>query len=156
DGDSRFDMDVAGRAWFGYVGERMTGLTPGEAKMQPLVSNRDKMPGDILFEVVETRLSPTVVGKVGCGHLEYDKLWKVAQRCTCKPVKIGGISAQLFEGLLTNNYYKSRRDLVMDLSIALNEEYHRLADAGCPIVQVEEPSIHETIGISDDKEMSPD
>jgi 5-methyltetrahydropteroyltriglutamate--homocysteine methyltransferase len=156
DGDSRFDMDVAGRAWFGYVAERMKGLTPGESKSQPLVSNRDKLPGDILFEVMETRLTPTVLEKVGRGPLEYDRLWKTAQRCTHKPVKLGGISAQLLEGLMSNQHYKSRRDLVMDLSIALNAEYHELADAGCPIVQVEEPSIHETIGIADNKELTPD
>jgi 5-methyltetrahydropteroyltriglutamate--homocysteine methyltransferase len=97
-----------------------------------------------------------VVGKIGRGPLEYDRLWKVAQRCTTKPVKLGGISAQLLEGIMTNRHYKSRRDLVMDISVALNEEYHALADAGCPIVQVEEPSIHETVGIASDTEMTPD
>src|SRR3979490_2343080 len=25
---------------------------------------------------------------------------------------------------------------------ALNEEYHELADAGCPVIQIEEPQIH--------------
>ncbi len=25
---------------------------------------------------------------------------------------------------------------------ALNEEYHDLAEAGCPVIQVEEPQIH--------------
>src|SRR5882724_9183509 len=156
DGDSRFDMDVAGRSWFAYVADRLDGLSPGVLKPQPLVSNRDKQPGDILFEVVETRLSPTVVDKIRRGPLEYDLLWKVAQRCTLKPVKLGGISAQLFEGLLTDRHYGDRRQLVMDLSAVLNEEYHRLADVGCPIIQVEEPSIHETIGIVDDQVMTPD
>ena len=30
---------------------------------------------------------------------------------------------------------------------ALHEELTELADAGCPIIQVEEPCIHETVGI---------
>jgi 5-methyltetrahydropteroyltriglutamate--homocysteine methyltransferase len=34
----------------------------------------------------------------------------------------------------------------MDMSVALNREYHALADAGAPIVQVEEPAIHQVIG----------
>jgi 5-methyltetrahydropteroyltriglutamate--homocysteine methyltransferase len=156
DGDSRFDMDVAGRSWFAYVGERLKGLAPGELRQQLVASNRDKQPGDILFEVVETRLSPSVIGKIERGPLEYDRLWKVAQRYTEKPVKLGGISAQLFEGLLTNNFYRDRRELVMDISTVLNEEYHQLADAGCPIIQVEEPAIHESVGIVDDKVMTPD
>ena len=31
------------------------------------------------------------------------------------------------------------------MSAALNREYHALADAGAPIVQVEEPAIHQAI-----------
>ncbi len=156
DGDSRFDMDVAGRSWFAYVGERTEGMEPGEAKSQPLASNRDKVPGDILFEVMETRLPHNVTAKVGRGPLEYARLWKIAQRCTCRPVKLGGISAQIVEGLMANQHYEDRRDLVMDLSDVMNAEYHELADAGCPIIQVEEPCIHETVGIVEDQVMSPD
>ena len=156
DGDSRFDMDVAGRSWFAYVGERTEGMVPGEVKSQPLASNRDKEPGDILFEVMETRLPHNVTSKVGRGPLEYARLWKIAQRCTCRPVKLGGISAQIVEGLNANQHYKDRRDLVMDLSDVLNAEYHELADAGCPIIQIEEPCIHETVGIVDDAVLSPD
>ena len=33
----------------------------------------------------------------------------------------------------------------MDLSVALNREYHALADAGAPLVQIEEPAIHQVI-----------
>ena len=154
DGDSRFDMDVAGRSWFAYVGERLKGLSPGEIKRQPYASGRNRQPGDLLYEVVETRLSPTVVGKVERGPLEYGSLWKLAQRCTCHPVKLGGISAQEYAKILIDDHYRDRRKLIMDLSIELNKEYHELADAGCPIIQVEEPSIHESIGIVDMKEVT--
>jgi 5-methyltetrahydropteroyltriglutamate--homocysteine methyltransferase len=47
--------------------------------------------------------------------------------------------------MLTNEHYKSRSDLLTDLSIALNKEYHALADAGAPLVQIEEPAIHQVI-----------
>jgi 5-methyltetrahydropteroyltriglutamate--homocysteine methyltransferase len=33
----------------------------------------------------------------------------------------------------------------MDLSAALNREYHALADCGAPLVQIEEPAIHQVI-----------
>lgn len=156
DGDARFDNDVAGRSWFAYTTERLHGVGAPEARSQPLSSNRDKQPGDILFEVMETRLPPVVIGPVSRRCLEYARLWKSAQRRTDKPMKFGGISAQEVEVLLTNDYYKSRRDLVMDLSTAFNEEYHELADAGCPAIQIEEPALHEVIGIHDDPILTPE
>jgi len=47
--------------------------------------------------------------------------------------------------MLTNHHYKERSELLTDLSIALNKEYHALAYAGAPIVQIEEPAIHQVI-----------
>jgi 5-methyltetrahydropteroyltriglutamate--homocysteine methyltransferase len=155
DGDARFDMDVAGRSWFIYVAERLGGLEGFDIGPQALTSNRDKQPGDILYEVMETRMPPRVTGRVARGHLEYGRLWKAAQRLTSKPVKFGSVSGQLLEAIVRNEYYRDRRELVMDLSAALNEEYHGLADAGCPIIQIEEPSIHETVGIIADPVMTP-
>ena len=64
---------------------------------------------------------------------------------TDKPVKIGSISAQILALMLTNEHYKDRLDLLMDLSAALNSEYHALADAGAPLVQIEEPAIHQIV-----------
>lgn len=155
DGDARFDNDVGGRSWFAYVVERLNGIGEPDSRVQALASNRDKEPGDILFEIMETRLSPLVVGPVSRNHLEYARLWRSAQRFSTKPVKFGGVSAQLLEAIITNSYYKDRRELVMDLSATLNEEYHELADAGCPVIQVEEPSLHETVGIIEDKILTP-
>jgi 5-methyltetrahydropteroyltriglutamate--homocysteine methyltransferase len=156
DGDARFDNDVAGRSWFAYATERVNGVGLPQARSQPLIANRDKRPGDILFEVMETRLPPAVVGPVSRKCLEYARLWKSAQRRTDKPMKFGGISAQEVEALIVNDFYKSRRELVMDLSATFNEEYHELADAGCPVIQIEEPTLHEVIGIVDDPVMTPD
>lgn len=156
DGDARFDNDVAGRSWFAYPTERLNGVGSPEARSQPLSANRDKQPGDILFEVMETRLPPTVIGPVSRKSLEYARLWKSAQRRTDKPMKFGGISAQEIEALIVNDFYKSRRELVMDLSATFNEEYHELADVGCPVIQIEEPALHEVTGIVDDPIMTSD
>jgi 5-methyltetrahydropteroyltriglutamate--homocysteine methyltransferase len=150
DGDARFDNDVAGRSWFGYVADRLNGVGLAVARPQPLASNRDKAPGDILYEVIETRLSPPVQGKVSRRSLEYTRLWKTAQRMTKRPMKFGAVSAQILEATLADEYYRDRRELVMELSGTLNEEYHELADAGCPVIQLEEPCLHETAGITED------
>lgn len=156
DGDARFDNDVAGRSWFAYATERLNGVGAPQARSQPLTANRDKTPGDILYEVMETRLPPTTVGPVSRKNLEYAQLWRAAQKRTNKPMKFGGISAQEVEALIVNDFYKDRRELVMDLSSTFNDEYHELADAGCPIIQIEEPALHEITGISHDPVMTPD
>ena len=31
DGEMRFDMDIGGRSWFGYLFDRMEGLAPGSS-----------------------------------------------------------------------------------------------------------------------------
>ncbi len=142
DGEMRFDMDVGGRSWFGYVFDRMSGLAPGGRATAPArqgFEGRAATPGDIVHEFVDTMMPPVVTGPVGAGELQYDAVWKVAQRLSAKPLKMGSCSAQMIERQSIDRYYKDRREAVMAFSAALNEEYHRLADAGCPVIQVEEP-----------------
>jgi 5-methyltetrahydropteroyltriglutamate--homocysteine methyltransferase len=98
----------------------------------------------------------SAVGPVSLKNLEYAQLWRTAQKRTDRPMKFGGISAQEVEALIVNEFYKDRRELVMDLSSTFNEEYHELADAGCKIIQIEEPALHEVTGISHDRVMTPD
>ncbi len=149
DGEMRFDMDIGGRSWFGYLFDRMEGLSRADvrkggaewvARSGP--QRRTDTPGDILHEVMQTRMPPLVVGPVGPGSLQYDAVWKMAQRLTPKPVKMGSCSAQMIDKMAVNRFYKDRRESVMALSEALNREHHRLADAGCGVIQVEEPCIH--------------
>jgi 5-methyltetrahydropteroyltriglutamate--homocysteine methyltransferase len=47
--------------------------------------------------------------------------------------------------MCADEYYNDRVRLLMDLSKALNREYHALADAGAPIIQIEEPAIHQMV-----------
>lgn len=144
DGDARLDDGVAGRHWIAYVEERMTGLGAPELRDYPI--HRGKAPGEIMWEVMETRLPRTVIDRIGMGRLEYDLAWKLAQGLTDRPVKIGAISAQLVESTMNNVFYQDRRELVLEMSAAMNAEYHRLADAGCPLIQIEEPCIHGIAG----------
>ena len=89
------------------------------------------------------------------GRWNIRRVWKVAQRQTRKPVKFGAISGQMVATGVHDEHYKNRRDLIMALSATMNEELHELADAGCPVIQVEEPAIHGMVGV-DDKEVTGD
>ena len=160
DGDMRFDTDIGGRAWFGYLFERMDGLgdigmrhggsewaarPPGGGEAadpdEPAVA-RVHVPGDILHEVMEARLPARVRGEVGRGSLQYDAVFRAAQRLTDRPVKIGSCCGQMVHKVAVNDYYDAPLEAVMAFSRALNEEYHAVADAGAEILQVEEPCLH--------------
>src|SRR5205085_8066447 len=74
--------------------------------------------------------------------LEYTVLWKAAQRLTRRPVKFGAVSAEIVAFAVADDHYRNVPDRIRAIADALNEEYHELADAGCPVIQVEEPQIH--------------
>jgi 5-methyltetrahydropteroyltriglutamate--homocysteine methyltransferase len=105
----------------------------------------DKRPGDIMWEVIETRMTPPVTGPIGATRLELDRAYKAMAGMTDRPIKIGSISAQILALMLADEHYRDRVALLNALSEALNREYRALADAGAPIVQIEEPAIHQVI-----------
>ncbi|MCC7347976.1 MAG: hypothetical protein IT538_11315 [Variibacter sp.] len=146
DGDTRLDDDVAGRSWVSYVTERVEGIGKPRVEVQPASFMADKGPGDLMWEVIETRMTPPVEGTIGASVLQLDRAYKAIAPMTDRPVKIGSISAQILALMLADEHYGDRLQLLMDLSVALNREYHALADAGAPIVQVEEPAIHQIVG----------
>jgi 5-methyltetrahydropteroyltriglutamate--homocysteine methyltransferase len=69
-------------------------------------------------------------------------MWKTAQRITKRPVKFGTILPELLAASVEDDYYKDPIERTWALSEALNQELHDLADAGCPVIQMEEPQIH--------------
>ena len=157
DGEMRFDVDIGGRSWFGYLFDRMAGFAPLDAPATQELGHpraafraRAATPGDILNEFVATLRPPRIAGPVGAGMLQYDVVWKVAQALTDKPVKFGSCSAQMIERQASNQFYATRQEALLALSDALNEEYHRLADAGAQAIQVEEPCLHGTGGVPRD------
>lgn len=139
DGDMRFDNDVGGRSWMLYTAQRLSGLQGVD-----LVGKyaTDASVGSIMREFSEAVTPPVVVDRVGRGPLEFTALWKVAQRLTDKPVKFGAATPEVVEGALLNRHYQDRAELMYDVSNALNEEWHELAEAGCQVVQIEEPWVH--------------
>jgi len=131
------------------VFDRLDGLSAGEMRAMPLRPGMQPgfgAPGTILYEFVETKTPPLLVGPVGPGSLHYDSIFRVAQRLTAKPLKMGSCSAQLIEthvdARAPGNPYKNRVEAVMAFSDALNQELRRLAEAGCAVIQVEEPCMH--------------
>src|SRR5262249_39693852 len=60
DGDTRRDDDVAGRSWVSYACERIRGIGKPRVEVQPVGFMSDKQPGDLMWEVIETRMTPPV------------------------------------------------------------------------------------------------
>jgi 5-methyltetrahydropteroyltriglutamate--homocysteine methyltransferase len=98
--------------------------------------------GHILHDYLESRVMPVITGPIGRGNLQYTAMWKAAQRFTTRPVKFGAVSAEIVAFALQDRYYKSIPERMFAIADAFNEEYHELADAGCPVIQIEEPQIH--------------
>ncbi len=143
DGDCRFDADVAGHNWFSYAPLHMDGF--GAARPYAVkggLAGIPHKPGHILHDVLETRVMPDLVGPVRRGKLRYAAIWKAAQRQTTKPVKFGTITPELIAMSVRDSHYRDLRKSILAISDALNEELHELADAGCKVIQMEEPQIH--------------
>lgn len=142
DGDSRFDLAVGGKSWFFYPIERLGGISGHRDTSRGWMARHDLRPGHILWEVMEAYQPAVVTGKLTRGPLELAAVWKVAQRLSNKPVKLGTICAPAIYSMLWNEHYADDRDLILDLCDIMNEELREVAAAGCPIIQVEEPRHH--------------
>jgi 5-methyltetrahydropteroyltriglutamate--homocysteine methyltransferase len=142
DGDAHYDEEVAGMSWQSYALTHMDGFSdipqPTAYKIGAVAFPR----GHILHDSLEARVFPKIVGPVGRGRLQYAAMWKVAQRMTKRPVKFGTILPELLAAAVEDDYYKDPVERTFALSEALNQELHDLVDAGCPVIQMEEPQIH--------------
>ena len=142
DGDAHFDSDVGGQSWTNYPPRHMGGF---DRNPQPIPAGQGGLafpPGHILHDYLESRVMPSISGPVTRGDLQYAAMWKVAQRMTKKPVKFGTIGPELVAFAVQDRHYKSLKDRILAVTDALNAELHDLADAGCPVIQFEEPQIH--------------
>ena len=141
DGDCRNDLEVGGRSWFFYTIERLKGIT-GFTDSSHFLDYGDMKPGHILYEVQEAWHPPVVKEQISRGPLQFVEMWKTAQKMTRRPVKFGNICATCLPMMLWNEHYANDHAMIMDIAAAMNEEYVALADAGCPVIQIEEPVHH--------------
>jgi 5-methyltetrahydropteroyltriglutamate--homocysteine methyltransferase len=143
DGDCRFDHDVGGQSWTRYPTQHMAGFERGQPQLAAVGAGGLGFPrGHILHDYLEARVMPRIIGPVGRGELQYAEMWKTAQRLTTKPVKFGTVTPELVAFAVQDTHYKDLPSRIMAISDALNDELHDLADAGCPVIQLEEPQIH--------------
>ena len=142
DGDAHFDSDVGGQSWTNYPPRHMGGF---DKNPQPTPAGKGGLmfpPGHILHDYLEARVMPGINAPVTRGDLQYAAMWKVAQRMTKKPVKFGTIGPELVAFAVQDKHYKSIKDRILAISDALNAELTELANAGCQVIQFEEPQIH--------------
>ena len=142
DGDAHYDSQVGGMSWQSYPLTHMAGLSQG---LEPAVYNVGAVAyprGHILHDFLEARVLPRIVGPLGPGNLQYAAMWKTAQRMTTRPVKFGSILPELLAASVADDHYKDPIERTWAFSNALNAELNALADAGCPVLQMEEPYIH--------------
>ena len=143
DGDCRFDQDVGGQSWTSYPPHHMSGFDATHPKLAKVGAGGIGFPrGHILHDYLEARVMPKIVGPLGPGEMQYAEIWKAAQRLTSKPVKFGTVTPELVAFAVQDEHYKDLPSRIMAMSDAFNQELHDLADAGCPIIQMEEPQIH--------------
>jgi 5-methyltetrahydropteroyltriglutamate--homocysteine methyltransferase len=143
DGDCRFDQDIGGQSWTSYPPHHMEGFEVTHPNLAKVGAGGIAFPrGHILHDYLEARVMPRLVGPVSRGEMQYTEIWKAAQRLTNKPVKFGTVTPELVAFAVQDSHYKDVTDRIMALSDAFNEELHDLADAGCRVIQLEEPQIH--------------
>jgi 5-methyltetrahydropteroyltriglutamate--homocysteine methyltransferase len=153
-GDYHLDADFAGRSWHHYPLQRWRGF---EHDVEELQSERTRSPllsypqGTLLNSIFKTWRWPRVVGKVEHdprNPLEYAKIWRIAQQSAAsgKPVKFGTCSAQILAPFLDSHTPEydldDKKQLIWDMSEAMNLELRQLAASGCKVIQIEEPMVH--------------
>jgi 5-methyltetrahydropteroyltriglutamate--homocysteine methyltransferase len=86
-------------------------------------------------------LLPTIRGPITAGPSFLVRDWEVAQSATRKPVKITVPGPLTIGDSVADEYYRDdARVRGAALADALNVEIRRLAEAGCRVVQVDEPA----------------
>ncbi len=144
-GDYHCDEDLAGRSWHHYPIQRWAGFAGDE--LQPEETRAPWLhypPGTLLNEIYTGWRWPHVVDKIEHRPLGYPKLWRMAQAKTRKPVRFGTCCSQvmaLFLDIHTAKY-KDKRQVIWDMAEAMNKELLALRDAGCRLIQIEEPTFH--------------
>ena len=121
--------------------------TDGEAKRDHYVYYHCRHLGGIDFSKIKTKVFrngtavddvPVITGKITAGRSFLDKDWREASRIE-RPVKITIPGPMTIVDSLVNEFYEDDAELYRDIIVALNQEIHSLAKAGCRYIQIDEP-----------------
>ena len=83
---------------------------------------------------------PTITGPVQASRQPFlVRDWQIAQSATGRPVKITVPGPLTIGDSVADDFYRDPRTRGAALADALNVEIRRLAEAGCPVIQVDEP-----------------
>merc|ERR1719446_1186828 len=83
---------------------------------------------------------PTIVGKVSWrGSMSLAEEWKKSQAVSSVPVKYTLPGPMTIMGSTADAFYKDEQLLAMDLAKIVNKHVLELAEAGCKVIQVDEP-----------------
>jgi len=144
-GDLHCDDDMAGRSWHHYPLQRWAGFEGDYLQSEETRSPWLRYPpGTLLNEIYTGWRWPRVVDKIEHRPLGYDKIFRMAQARSRKPLKFGTCCSQvmgLFLDIHTSKYGDNRQ-IIWDMAEAMNKELLALRDAGCRCIQVEEPTLH--------------
>jgi 5-methyltetrahydropteroyltriglutamate--homocysteine methyltransferase len=122
--------------------------TDGEIRRENYIHYHCRHLHGIDFETLSERemrghypaMLPTITGPIAARQPFLVRDWQVAQSATKKPVKITVPGPLTIGDSVADDYYRGdARARGAALADALNVEIRRLADAGCPVVQVDEP-----------------
>lgn len=144
-GDLHCDEDYAGRSWHHYPLQRWQGFTGDHLQSWQTRSPWLKYPpGNLLNEIYTGWRWPRVTGPIRHVPLDYPKIWRIAQSKTDRPVRFGTCCTQVM-GLfldIATDHYQDKREVLWDMACAMNIELKALRDAGCKVIQIEEPCLH--------------
>ncbi|HZW10642.1 MAG TPA: hypothetical protein VFF69_12125, partial [Phycisphaerales bacterium] len=122
-GDFHLDEDLAGRSWHHYPLQRWAGLDGDNLQSEKARSPWLRYPpGTLLNEIYTGWRWPVVTDKIEHRPLGYDKLWRMTQARTRKPVKFGTCCSQvmaLFLDIHTDKY-TDKRQVIWDMAEAMN------------------------------------
>jgi 5-methyltetrahydropteroyltriglutamate--homocysteine methyltransferase len=122
--------------------------TDGEIRRENYIHYHCRHLKGIDFETLSERqmrghyqaLLPTITGPIEAGLPFLVRDWQVAQSATKRPVKITVPGPLTIGDSVADDFYENdARARGAALADALNVEIRRLADAGCPVIQIGEP-----------------
>jgi 5-methyltetrahydropteroyltriglutamate--homocysteine methyltransferase len=123
--------------------------TDGEIRRENFIHYHCRHLVGIDFEALsekETRaghqvLLPTITGPIQAGPAFLVRDWQIAQAATRQAVKMTVPGPLTIGERVGDDHYRDPRLRGAALADALNVEIRRLADAGCPVVQIDEPAL---------------